>query len=155
ATSRHHNDEVFPSQFSLMPNAAGALALFPGALGDFVCFLPALIALRQRYAGRLGLVAQSAFLPLVHITDLDTVSIDRRIVADLFASGAPPTDETVSRLGGFAAVHSWTGFGNADFAQRLSAISAGHVTVHRFRGMRTGEAAADYYARCIDAAWAD
>jgi ADP-heptose:LPS heptosyltransferase len=125
-----------------------AAVLFPGALGDFICFLPTLRALRQRHAGELLLVAKPELLDLAEMR-LTTASIDRREIADLFAVGSEPAPATATLFGGLDHVYSWTGFGNADFSQRLVATSRGRVTVYPFRGMQRGEHAADYYARCV------
>lgn len=125
-----------------------AAVLFPGALGDFICFLPTLRALRQRHAGELLLVAKPDLLGLAEMR-LITASIDRREIADLFAVGNEPALATAALFGGLDYVYNWTGFGNADFSQRLAATSRGRVTVYPFRGMQHGEHAADYYARCV------
>ncbi len=125
------------------------LLIFPGALGDFVCFLPALFALRERHAGHLRIVAQRALSELVSLADSSAVSIDRREVADLFASAAPLHPDTRRLFGGFATVHSWTGFNVPGFAERLSEATGGNIVVYRFRGMRQGEHATEYYARCV------
>jgi ADP-heptose:LPS heptosyltransferase len=126
-----------------------AAVLFPGALGDFICFLPTLQALRDRHAGQLLLVAKPELLDLVEIPLLATASIDRREVADLFVVAKKPTPSTTALFGGFDFVYSWTAFGNPDFVARLAAVSGGRAHVFRFRGMRSGEHAADYYARCV------
>jgi heptosyltransferase-3 len=126
-----------------------ALVLFPGALGDYLCFLPTLDALRRTHGGRLCLVLQPAFLDLVRLTGTTTVSIQRREIADLFSSSSSLAPETVTLFAGFTHVYSWTGFGDAGFARRLAQVSGGEVGVHRFRGMRSGEHAVDYYARCV------
>ena len=126
-----------------------ALVLFPGALGDACCFLPALAALRRTHAGRMCLVAQPGFLDLVTLADTTKVSMTRPAVADLFAAGPRLAAETTALFGGFGHVYSWTGFGNAEFARRLAQASGAAVQVHPFRGMRAGEHAADYYARCV------
>ena len=131
------------------PPPDSAAVLFPGALGDFVCFLPTLRALRDRHAGRLLLVAQPALLDLVDIPALATASIDRREVADLFVVAKEPAAPTLQLFGGFDFVYSWTGYGNPDFGARLRTVSGGRVSVYRFRGMRPGEHAVDYYARCV------
>lgn len=126
-----------------------ALVLFPGALGDCLCFLPTLAALRGKHVGRLCAVAQPALLDLVRLTDTTAVSIQRREIADLFSTSPSIAAETTALFGGFGHVYSWTGFGDAHFAQRLARASGGQVDVHRFRGMRPGEHAVDYYARCV------
>ena len=124
-----------------------ALVLFPGALGDFICFLPTLCALRARHSGPMRLIAQPALLDLVRLPGVTTASIDRREIADLFAS-APLRPETAALCGGFASVYSWTGFGSPDFAGRVHRLGAEQISVYPFRAMRPGEHAADYYARC-------
>lgn len=131
------------------------LVLFPGALGDFVCLLPTLAALRAAFDGRMTVAAKPSLLELLP-ADLERFSIERREVADLFSSAAPH-DSTQGLLGGFTHVQSWTGFNHPDFAARLRTITGALVTVHAFRAMRTGEHAAQYYARCAGVesrAWA-
>jgi heptosyltransferase-3 len=132
-----------------MPSAADSvLVLFPGALGDFVCLLPTLQALRERHCGPMRIVARGELLDLVRLPATTTACIDRREVADLFAPGDSLRPETKVLCGGFAWVYSWTGFSSPDLARRLAALGNGHVAVYRFRGMRRGEHAVDYYARC-------
>ena len=125
------------------------LLLFPGALGDFLCLWPALQALRGRAAGHIAVVTQPAFADLLPLDDFVTISIHRREVADLFADG--PLAESTRRLfGNVRRVHSWTGRGNPNFARRIEAASGGTVSVHPSRGMRPGEHAAQYFARCLE-----
>ena len=132
----------------LRPHDSAAV-LFPGALGDFICFLPTLHALRARHTGQLLLVAKPEQSELIAPSALATASIDRRAVADLFVADGEVAAETLALLGGFAHVYSWTGFGNTGFTKRLAAASGGRVMVYRFRGMQPGEHAVDYYACCV------
>jgi ADP-heptose:LPS heptosyltransferase len=125
------------------------LVLFPGALGDCLCFLPTLVALRAAHVGRMCLAAQPAFFDLIRLIDTTTVSIHRREIADLFSTRGSLAPETAVLFGGFARVYSWTGFGDADVARRLAEVTGGQVEMHRFRGMQPGEHAVDYYARCV------
>jgi ADP-heptose:LPS heptosyltransferase len=136
----------------MLPRPDSAAILFPGALGDFICFLPTVVTLRDRYRGQLLLIARPAALDLVDMPGLAKASIDRREVADLFALGGAVAPATRALLGGFTRVYSWTGWGNADFAARLKAASGGGVDVFAFRGMRPSEHAVDYYARCAGVA---
>ena len=128
----------------------GVLVLFPGALGDFVCFLPTLFALRQRHTGPMLIVAQPALYELVNLPDSKATAIHRREVADLFAPG-PLAVATKELFGGFGWTYSWTGFDDTNFLARLVTATGGTVRVYRFRGMEPGEHASDYYARCIRA----
>lgn len=122
------------------------LVLFPGALGDFVCLLPTLAALRGAFKGRLTVAAKPSLLEILP-AEIERFSIERRAVADLF-SAAAPHDSTRTLLSGFTHVHSWTGSNHPGFTSRLHMITGALVTVHAFRAMRSGEHAAQYYARC-------
>lgn len=130
------------------PPTDSALVLFPGALGDFVCFLPTLAALRARHRGALLLCAKPALLELIQRSDVLRASIDRREVADVFVSGARASPAARRLFRGYEWVYSWTGFGNPHVAQRLTDLTGGCTRVYRFRGMAPGEHAVDYFARC-------
>jgi ADP-heptose:LPS heptosyltransferase len=130
------------------PERAGILALFPGALGDLLCCWPALAELRRVTGAPLTLGARTAWLDVLPEGEVAGWSIDRREVADLFASG-PLRASTTALLGRFARIESWTGHGDPHFADRLRAASGADVAVHAFRDLRPGEHAADYYARCV------
>jgi len=127
-----------------------ALILFPGALGDFVCFLPTLCALRSRHRGRLLVVVKPALAELIDLPGSSTASIDRREIADLFSTAATFAPETRILFHGFPTSYSWTGYGDPAFAQRIAAVTGGTVHVHAFRGMQPGEHAVDYYAACAE-----
>jgi heptosyltransferase III len=133
----------------MAPTPDSALVLFPGALGDCLCFLPTLAALRRKHTGHIRLVAQPAVLDLLRLHDMTAVSIHGRELADLFSPGSGLATETAALFAGFDHIYSWTGYGDAGFARRLAQASGGTVHVHRFCGMNRGEHAADYYARCV------
>jgi len=133
---------------SLSADGSRALVVFPGALGDFVCFLPALAALRQRHS-QLTLVTQPSFGQWIDLPGLSTIALHRREIADLFSSGVEVGAATRSLLTGHAHTYSWSGFGNPEFASRLAVATGGHVDVFAFRGMTPGQHASDYYAACI------
>jgi heptosyltransferase-3 len=138
---------AYPQVNSLPTMADRTLVLFPGAVGDFLCALPALRSARQNGAPT-TLVLRAELFPLLAPAEFDALSIDRREVADLFADGEV-ADTTRSLFGGHAMSHSWTGHGNEAFARRLRAATGGAVSMHRFRGMAPGEHASRYYARCL------
>ncbi len=126
---------------------SNALVIFPGALGDFVCFLPTLLALRELHEG-VTVVANPSLLDSLALPRLRALSIDRREIADLFGAGelAPAT---CTLLGGHARTYTWSGWGNETFVARLAMATGGTVQRFQFRGMRSGEHAVDYYARCV------
>ena len=132
----------------MRPAEDSALILFPGALGDFICFLPALVALRARHPGHMLVVAQPALLEIMRLREVATASIDGRAVAQLFTSSPTVTAEAERLLAGFETVYSWTGFGDPDVGRHLAALTGGRVNTYRFRGMAPGEHAVEYYARC-------
>jgi ADP-heptose:LPS heptosyltransferase len=125
------------------------LVLFPGALGDFMCFLPALWALRQRHAAPMRIIANAELIDLVRLPGATIASIDRREIADLFGPSERLSPETHELCGGFATIHSWSGFSSPDLRRHLALLGSEHVWVHPFRGMRPGQHATDYYARCV------
>lgn len=133
--------------------AIDTLVLFPGALGDFVCLLPALVALRGATPGTITVAAGGAAGDLLDLADSTTVSIHRREIADLFQGDSDePATATRRLLGGFRTAFSWTGHGDPNFAARLARLGRGpdaRVAVFPFRGMAPGEHAAAWFARCV------
>jgi hypothetical protein len=129
------------------------LVLFPGALGDFLCVLPALVALRDSTPGSMTIAANGDWLELLDLPDATGVSLQRREIADLFRSDGPPAPATRELLGGFRRAFSWTGHGDANFQRRLTQLArdpASRVGVFPFRGMNPGEHAASWFGRCLD-----
>ena len=129
--------------------AKGCAVLFPGALGDFICFLPTLLALRAEYQGRIVLAAAPAVLDLICLDETSMLSIHGREISELFAPLPSPGSGAAAWLGSVTQVYSWTGFHDADFRRRLEEVTGRPASLHPFRGMRAGEHAADYYARCV------
>jgi ADP-heptose:LPS heptosyltransferase len=132
----------------MQPAVDSALILFPGALGDFICFLPTLVALCARHRGRMLVVAKPVLLEIMRLQGVAAASIDGRAVAELFTTSPTVTAEAEALLAGFHTVYSWTGFGDPDVSRHLTALTGGRVNTYRFRGMDPGEHAVDYYARC-------
>lgn len=132
-----------PSQFCA---SDVIVCIFPGALGDFLCFSSALAGLRRATPARIRVVARQDWLALLPTRDYDCRSIENRAVAEIF--GAASLEAARSFVGDAALVHSWTGH-DAGVAERILAAGAGAVRSHRFLGFDPGEHAVDYYARCL------
>ncbi len=126
--------------------ARECLLLFPGALGDFLCFLPTADALRKRLGARITIATHPAYGELVADRPFDLINIDRREVAGLFARERQPLTDDL--LGGFARVLSWTGSHDSQFRNNLRAITPGEIETFAFNDFHPGEHAADRFARC-------
>lgn len=124
-----------------------ALVVFPGALGDFVCFLPALIALSDRY-GELVLAARSDWSCLLRHPRIRPWSLDHPAIRALYASSFDALTWR-DRHGHFDAIYSWSGFGLDTFERNAQSLAARTVVLCPPRGFRSGEHARDYFARCV------
>lgn len=127
---------------------SAALVLFPGALGDLLCCWPGIDGLIA--AGHaVTLACRADVADLLPSDDLQLDALERREISALFAT-TPAVDDAARRyLAAFDRIDSFTGAGDATFAAQLSAAARCPTAVHPFRGMRSGESAVAYYARCL------
>jgi hypothetical protein len=123
------------------------LVLFPGALGDLLCCWPALDGLIAT-GHAVTLAARADAAEVLPPGALRPCAFDRHEISELFASG-PITPAARRFFGGFDRVESFTGAGDPAFAGRLGAAAGRPTAVHPFRGMRPGEHATAYFARCL------
>jgi heptosyltransferase III len=108
----------------------GVLAVFPGALGDFVCFLPAIEVLRARYGNRVALLCAGPLVDLARLAGVREVhAIEGREASWLFAATPPPQADRF--YGRFESIECFTGFGVPEVRRNVERWSAGRV--HRFR----------------------
>lgn len=124
------------------------LVLFPGALGDFLCFLPVAETLRRQSRTALTLVTKIAYRDLLESDHFRVVDIDRRETAALFAPPAPGNRIHLGMFTGFARVLSWTGSRDPNLARNLQSVTDGEVELHDFNGFRSGIHATEYFAAC-------
>ena len=133
-----------------MTNANKQLGVFfPGALGDFVCFLPALDQLRSR--GSVKLFARTEYVDLVG-PEVAISSLERYEVRRLFAPAAHCDARVRAFFGGFSEVHSWTGSQAPLFVVQLQQATGGRGRCYPFtpppdQGAVTHQA--DYYRSCL------
>jgi ADP-heptose:LPS heptosyltransferase len=124
-----------------------ALVLFPGALGDFVCFLPILKILAERMS--IDLLAWTEFSELVpgHVK---VGSLERFEIRHLFVSGGG-SDEKVRRFfETYECTYSWMGSGDLTFKQEVQAATQGRVRLFQFHPRESQVHQADYYLSCLE-----
>jgi heptosyltransferase-3 len=128
-----------------MAKVKRVLVIFPGALGDLMCLMPALGAIARRHPG--ASVELMARVELARLAVGRTVvarghSIDAREVGELFA------DETSGGarrfFGDFDRVYSFFASDDLRFRARLEAATDGEVSFHPFRPGGDGHVSAGY-----------
>ncbi|GBD27457.1 hypothetical protein HRbin30_02804 [bacterium HR30] len=123
-----------------------ALVLFPGALGDFLLFLPTLFGLANRHA-RILLVARSEWTALLDHPRIRCWPLDHPAVIALFSESFHASHWR-EPLDGVEQVYSWTGHTVEHFSTNLAKLIGREPAVFPFRAFRPKEHAAEYYARC-------
>jgi ADP-heptose:LPS heptosyltransferase len=123
------------------------LVIFPGALGDLVCVLPALRALARRYEGcsfELMARADLADFAVGRMGISRGHSIDRREVSTLFSPAAEAPEQAAVFFGSFASIHSFFGSEHVRVREVLSQACPGAVSFYPFRPEAAGHVAAAY-----------
>lgn len=121
-------------------------AIFPGALGDFLCFLPALRTLLG--LGSVDLYARREFACL--LPDSITVrSLNSSEVTALFQARSDHCDKVLERWKQYDAVYSWHGSGHPEVMHRLRNLTRDHAHFFRFRPLRFSGHQSDYYLACL------
>ena len=109
------------------------LLLHPGALGDTILSLPAIVVLREAFPGaRLTLAGNLDHLAPVVGTYVESVlSLSTLPLHNLFAAGALP-DSDARFWNSYDRIISWTGSGDAGFVRRMQEIHP-HACVASWR----------------------
>jgi ADP-heptose:LPS heptosyltransferase len=119
--------------------------IFPGALGDFICFLPALHLLAHR--SQVDLFAQSQFADIAP-KGVVVQSLERPEMRKLFVD-APHEDEDLKRFFTvYDEVYSWLGSGSERFVARLQSLVRGKARLFPFRPVTPQGHQAEYYLNC-------
>jgi heptosyltransferase-3 len=133
-----------------MAKVKRVLVIFPGALGDLMCLMPAMAAISRRHPG--ASVELMARFELARLAAGRSVvacghSIDAREVGELFA------DETSGNarrfFGDFDRIYSFFASDDPRFRARLAAATDADVSFHPFRPGGDGHVSAGYL-RAID-----
>ena len=124
-----------------------ALVLFPGALGDFVCFLPALDHLARGRA--VDLLARSEYADLL-APHIHAMSIERCEIARLFVAGADAA-EAAEFFRPYDAIYSWSGSADAKFRANFARAAGERARLFPFRPAAPAGHITDYYLDCVGA----
>lgn len=128
------------------------LVLFPGALGDFLCFYPTLEALRRRtplvfLEIRLRLELGQLLCPEPRA--LVVRPLDSPEVRSLFVSNSRNDPSLRKFFDTFDEIYSWTGFKDATFRENLMAVAPGKAHLFAFRSETWRGRMRDYYLACV------
>jgi ADP-heptose:LPS heptosyltransferase len=121
------------------------LVIFPGALGDLMCLMPALAAISRRHPGAsVELMARFELARLVAGRSVvaRAHSIDAREVAELFVGET--SGDARRFFGDFDRIYSFFASDDAGFRERLAAATDGEVSFHSFRPGGEGHVSEDY-----------
>lgn len=106
--------------------------IFPGALGDLICFLPALAEIGKRAAVTPLLLCKGSLSSLIRAAGLaEPRPIETRPVSWLFS--ASPPGEAAEYFAAFSSVDSFTGFGDPIVEENLKRWAGPRGRVHPFR----------------------
>jgi ADP-heptose:LPS heptosyltransferase len=125
------------------------LVLFPGALGDFICFLPALDVLAQ--TALVDLFARSEFADLVPET-VRVRSLECYEVNKLFVSGSINEDKMRDFFDGYTSIYSWMGSRQDAFARQLQRLCQGRARIFPFHSEATERHQSEHYLSCLGVA---
>ncbi len=131
---------------SAAPASSRACVIFPGALGDFVCFLPALQVLRRDC--EIDLFARSEFADIVP-SGVRVRALECAVISNLFIDAAPQTPGRQTYFGAYRALYSWLGSQQPVFVQRLQTDCAGRAKIFPFHPPAQIYHQSDYYLRCL------
>ena len=121
--------------------------LFPGALGDFICFLPTLHLIADSHA--VDLLARREFAAIAprHVT---VHSLDRSEVRQLFIEDGVADENCKRFFSGYSAIFSWFASQQAVFVDQLQIASQGRVKIFAFRPDNFTVHQTDYYLSCVN-----
>ncbi len=126
-----------------MPRIA---VFFPGALGDFICLLPALHALGRD--ARIDIFAKSEFADLVP-KDYRVHALERYEIARLFVAGGACEPRVRDFFSSYDHIYSWMASSQRVFAAEMAAAAPGRARLFPFRAPDSTTHQVDYYLSCL------
>jgi ADP-heptose:LPS heptosyltransferase len=128
-------------------DSARVCVLFPGALGDFVCFLPTLRRIADSRA--VDLLARSEFTGIAP-RRVTVHSLERSEVRRLFIDDGAADQRCEQFFSGYGSIYSWFASQQAVFVDQLQKVSRGRARIFAFRTRRFTVHQADYYLSCLN-----
>lgn len=132
---------------STQRDVARILAIFPGALGDLICVMPAVNAIAARHHGasiELMARAELARLAVGRTVVARGYSIDSRELTALFSESAEGLASARKFFASFDRIYSFFAADDAGFRGRLTSVTDGVASFHPFRPDGEGHVAAAY-----------
>ena len=120
--------------------------LFPGALGDFLCLLPALHALAED--AQVEIFAKTEFAEIVprHIR---VSTLERYEISRLFVAAGALEQRVRDFFAPYEYIYSWMGSRHEVFSGELGAVAPGRLQLFAFRATDPAMHQADYYLSCL------
>jgi heptosyltransferase III len=128
------------------------LILFPGSLGDFLCFLPTLQFLRAAYPGcEIAIAARGEGLALAHRLPevARTLSLESGTFAKLFSPSPSFTTEEEQLFLSADEILSWFGHAQPEVHAAFRYLGARRVRAFPFFSGQEHTHAVAYYLRCV------
>lgn len=122
------------------------MVLFPGALGDFICFLPALE--RLALGKEADLFARTEYADLLP-PPIGVRSLECHEIGRLFVPGAGGEERLKRFFARYSPIYSWLGGGQRDFAENLRLLSGAEARIFPFRPCGSRIHMVDYFLSCL------
>lgn len=122
------------------------LVVFPGALGDFICFLPALERLAMGTEAHL--FARTEYADLLP-PPIRARSLERYEISRLFIPGAEAEERLKRFFARYSHIYSWLGNGQRDFVENLQILCGGKARIFPLRPCGSRIHMVDYFLSCL------
>ena len=142
-----------PGDVSFSSVGRKGLLVFPGALGDFLFFLPTLKRIADRESdSRLEVAMCSEFSELLfhRVPVISVRSLDSHAIGRLFVSPTEVDREVQEQLRSYDFIYSWLGSNQPDFVKNLEALLSGDLQIFSFRSLNPEVHMTDYYLSCVE-----
>ena len=133
------------------------LVVYPGALGDFLCFLPTLKVISQLQAGsHIEMVMRSDFSDLLgnRYPNFSVHSLDNHEIGRLFVDSDAEGSNLKNNLTPYDFIYSWFGARDSNFVRNLKLLCDDDCKIYPFRPSETRTHLMDYYGSCLNVSYA-